>query len=213
MRYQTPISVHVDLFRYWDSKRAGRTMPAKRDIDPTEIPQLIPHIAIIDRIEDRFRYRLVGTTISQELGKELTGQLVGSYVGPAHYAAAVIDIYEHVFATRTPVFTTGEYRTASDLTQSISRLLLPLSEDNSAVNMVMLSRVVRFNRNLRFGRDWLKGAPGQVRSTTDVQTLAEVEHQCSEWDARLASEDDLLHHLPQTSPAGDRTHLARPGVP
>lgn len=191
MPYQTPISIHADLFRYWDRKRALRTMPARRDLDPIEIPELIPHLAIIDRIEGRFRYRLVGTAISQEMGKELTGQLVGSYVTPANYAAAIVDIYEQVWRTRTPVFTTLEYRTATGIIQDISRLILPLGDDDATPNMVVLSRVVRFNRNLRAGRDWMKGAPGQVCSVAEVPTLGEVEQQCAAWDARLQDEDDL----------------------
>ncbi len=28
---------------YWDSKRAGRRMPARRDIEPTEIHDLLPY--------------------------------------------------------------------------------------------------------------------------------------------------------------------------
>ena len=34
MTPEVPISHHLDLFSYWLSKRNGRIMPARRDIEP-----------------------------------------------------------------------------------------------------------------------------------------------------------------------------------
>src|SRR4051794_10782916 len=53
------------LYRYWQSLRRGRRLPARADVDPIEIPALLPNLILID-VEPsplRFRYRLVGTRI------------------------------------------------------------------------------------------------------------------------------------------------------
>jgi hypothetical protein len=30
------------IYRYWDSKRNGRLMPRRADLDPVDIPKLLP---------------------------------------------------------------------------------------------------------------------------------------------------------------------------
>ena len=164
-------------------------MPARRDLEPTEIPALLPYLTLIDRVQGRFRYRLVGTALSEELGRELTGSYVGSHAKPPEYATAIRALYQGVFATGRPVFTTGEYRSPSRAVHAVSRLMLPLSDDGGSVNMVMFTRIARFNRNARAGVDWLQGAPGKVCETIEIGSLAEVEAQDLDWECQcLAGE-------------------------
>ncbi|MGH6977407.1 MAG: PAS domain-containing protein, partial [Stellaceae bacterium] len=62
---------------YWESKCGSRPVPARRDIDATEIaPSLLPYLQITERIEatGRIRYRLVGTGIVDAYGADLTGK-------------------------------------------------------------------------------------------------------------------------------------------
>src|ERR1051325_9903462 len=68
----------VALYRYWDGKRGARAMPARRDLDPSEIVRLLPHIYMVDVQSDplRFRYRLIGTAIVNLLGRDYTGRMV-----------------------------------------------------------------------------------------------------------------------------------------
>ena len=97
------ISHHLDLYRYWLAKRASRTMPARRDLDPGDIPALLPYLMIVDKVDDQFRYRLVGTATAREIGHDPTGSIVGSYA--LECAAAARAIYERVFTTARPTFT------------------------------------------------------------------------------------------------------------
>src|SRR5262245_14052974 len=141
MPLRGPISHHLDLYRYWLSKRGSRKAPARRDLDPADIPALLRYLTIVDKAEGRFRYRLAGTAISQEFGRDLTGGFVGDYVEPPEYGAALRAIYEHVFTTVCPVFTTSEYKPKSGDVHNLSRLLLPLSDDGVNVNMVIFTRI------------------------------------------------------------------------
>src|SRR6516165_3653107 len=101
---QAPASCHLDLYRYWLFKRGERTMPARGDINPADMPSLLPYMMIIDRADGRFRYRQVGSAIVEAVGYDATGVTVGSYIAAPETAAEVRAIFERVFAATGPVF-------------------------------------------------------------------------------------------------------------
>jgi len=39
-------------YRYWDAKRAGKSMPSRADIDPIEMPALLPHVVLLEVLRD-----------------------------------------------------------------------------------------------------------------------------------------------------------------
>ena len=84
-------------------------MPARRDIGAGDIPALLPYLMIVDKLGDQFRYRLAGTAVAREIGHDPTGSFVGASVSTPEAAAAARAIYERVFATAHPVFSTGEF--------------------------------------------------------------------------------------------------------
>jgi hypothetical protein len=68
-----------DLYRYWQSKYIDGRPPGREDIDPpTEIPQFVATLMIIDILPDGYQYRLVGSALRDRLGGEFTGKAVGS---------------------------------------------------------------------------------------------------------------------------------------
>jgi hypothetical protein len=183
MPFRAPISHHLDLYRYWLAKRAGRTMPARRDLNPGDIWHLLPYLTIVDKVDGEFHYRLVGTAAAQQLGRDLTGSSVGSYVGPQS-AAALRAFSERVFTAAHPVFSAGEFKTASGAIHNMSVLILPLSDNGADVNMTVSTRIARLGLNVRAGRDWLKGAPLKVGDVVDVSDAAALEKLCLEWEMR-----------------------------
>ena len=102
MLLRAPISHHLDLYRYWAAKRASRTMPARGHFNSGDFPKLLPSLIIVDKIDDRLRWRLVGTAAVLEVGRDLTGSFVGSY------APECSATYERVFTTAHAIFSTGE---------------------------------------------------------------------------------------------------------
>src|SRR3546814_16196999 len=57
------------LLGYWRSKRSGRAMPSRRDVDPTEIPWALSRIFLVDySAQDGFRCRLAGSEIASAFG-------------------------------------------------------------------------------------------------------------------------------------------------
>jgi hypothetical protein len=67
-------------------------MPARSDLNPGDIPKLLPYLMIIDKNDDRLRWRLVGTAAVREIGRDPTGSIVGSYItGPGSAAAQKLE--------------------------------------------------------------------------------------------------------------------------
>lgn len=63
------------LFDYWQDIARGRVMPARADFDPLKLPDLLPHLGLIDLREgfERSYFRLAGTRLREVYGREITG--------------------------------------------------------------------------------------------------------------------------------------------
>jgi hypothetical protein len=127
-----------DALAYWESKRAGRKMPARRDFDPVlEIPKLVPWVALVDVLRDPldFRFRLIGSGIVDRSRKNNTGKLFSeiSEFGPGSYLwghrASVVETCALLRAEPPYVGRTHGVSRVADIH-------LPLSEDDTVVNMI-----------------------------------------------------------------------------
>jgi hypothetical protein len=136
-----PASEHYpDLLRvraYWERKRLGSFAPRRADIDPADLVDILPRMMLADVLPEPldFRYRLSGTRISDVHGKEMTGKSPRDLM-PAAYGAMIYDHYCEAVRRREPLlhFIVLD---SDKRSRSYVRLLLPLSEDGSAVTMLM----------------------------------------------------------------------------
>lgn len=129
------------IYGYWDEKRAGRSMPFRRDIDPTEIKELLPHLMIVeptgeDAEERRYRYRLVGSALVDAFGFNFVGTCVGATTTPS-YRRLLLDIYGMAFGLKRPVYSRMSFLAPEKAPQEANRLLLPLSNDGLSVHQVL----------------------------------------------------------------------------
>lgn len=131
-----------ELLDYWDSRCVYSAMPARADIDPIDIPHLLPHIGLIDVLGGgiRFRYRLVGTHLAEVFGTDFTGTYLDQAVDRVDINH-LLGLYKRCAQGPRIVYSESEfsYRDRSHLW--VSRLLLPLSSDGMRVNMLMFSEV------------------------------------------------------------------------
>ena len=130
-----------ELHRYWDSKRAGRAMPQRADIEPTEIPSLLPHIALIGVESEprRLYYRLIGTHITEALGRDNTGK----YFEEAFQGLMLEDItrvYDAVITSREPIRYFGQALYSKNEYREYDSVHLPLSEDGTAVSIILVGQ-------------------------------------------------------------------------
>lgn len=127
------------IYDYWDSLRAGRRMPARKDIDPTRVPRHLPNLMLIDVLQDprRFRYRLVGSRIVQASAENRTGQFFHD-VAFFKDNPSVLEQYNSVVDAGTPQLTLEPFLNYSNnMTYKAKRLLLPLSSDGRTVDMLL----------------------------------------------------------------------------
>jgi hypothetical protein len=184
---RAPIALHLDLYAYWQDKRGSRSMPARNEINPADIPQLLPYLAIMERAGDQFRTRLMGSALVTALGQDPTGTHVGHSLSDPS-AAEVRAIFECVFKTGHPVFATGEFvLKSSGATRALSMLVLPLSDDGERVNMSISSLVARFHV-WRPSRGWLKDVPAKVCGMIEVENAEGLENLCLAWEQRCREE-------------------------
>jgi len=134
----------VELHDYWTRVRRGRECPVRSDIDPIEIPHLLPHLAITEIVGDqstgrefRIRYRLAGTQIEQHFGCSLTNQYLDDLIqGP--FIDFIDSLYSELIHTRLPHYSESTFGLSGEADAlRAKRLLLPLSDDQKHVNMVL----------------------------------------------------------------------------
>ncbi len=125
------------LLRYWDDKRGGRPMPARRDIDPFEIPDLLPHVFLVDVCHDPlvFRFRLAGTEVDRLFGEEITGKTTNE-IKTVRLRQVIRKAYENVVRSRQPAAATTTYE-GHNRYLVYARLLLPLSADGEIIDMLL----------------------------------------------------------------------------
>jgi hypothetical protein len=189
-----PISYHLDLYRYWDAKRGGGLMPTRRDIDPTEIPRLLPSIALVDRKDQAYRWRLMGSRVVSDFGSDLTGQSFGEYVVPDRFVNAMTATFDRVLRSWVPVFEETLYTTALRATHAVSRLLLPLGASGSAPEMILMTRITR-RVPVEHEPKFLKGASGQICATFDIASAGDLASRVSGWED--GSRPSLVKICPQ----------------
>jgi hypothetical protein len=131
------------VLKYWRSKLGGRAMPRRADIDPTEIPHLLPHLQLVERVGARYRYRLAGTAIVEAYGGELTGKFVDEVLPPPRRAVAEHH-YKMVFTMKRPIFVRHTYTTTRAVDVVASRVIMPLSEDGIAVSMAVMAQTFAY---------------------------------------------------------------------
>jgi hypothetical protein len=181
---RAPLSHHFDLYAYWLAIGGAHAMPARSDLNPADIPLLLPFLVLVERTDDDLRYRLVGSAIARAAGYDPTGNAVGSYIPVPEIAAGVRAVFGRVFTAAGPIFATGNYlhRTGSHI--NLSLLSVPLSADGRVVDMSLSTLVARFRAFPAPESGWLKGLPVKVGEVIEVRDTAELKTLCCEWERR-----------------------------
>lgn len=128
------------LFRYWDKKRNGRTMPARRDIDPIEMgPKLLPHLMLCELAErgTRIRFRLVGTLLVKRLGYDPTGHWLAD-LPKSDYLDHLARLLRQTYTEASPVYATSSFRWGVKGRLDAYHLLLPLTTGGNEPSMVLI---------------------------------------------------------------------------
>ena len=127
-----------ELFDYWLTRRGSRRMPARADINPADIPSLLPYLLLadVDACRQAVRIRLAGTGVVDRFGTELTGHDL-SEVDHGEENEAVATTYMEVARLGEPQYKVSDFWTKDRRHFHMEMILLPLSEDGESVNMIL----------------------------------------------------------------------------
>ena len=126
------------LHEYWRSKAEMRgSVPQRRDIDPIELPDLLPNLMLLD-VEPsplRFRYRLVGTRIVDFSYDDFTGTYLdeAGWVEEKGFTRA----YTDAVTERRPTGGIYTWELRSGAPGTCEFALFPLSDEQGAITHVL----------------------------------------------------------------------------
>jgi hypothetical protein len=150
---------------YWRRKAAGRAMPRRADIDPTEIPKLLPHVRLVEVVgTGQYRYRLVGTEVRKLHGPDPTGRYVHETVTGA-IGARIIALYDECVHSRRAIYFETEFvdDEASKLHRRSKVIFAPLSFDGTAVDQILVFQVtLGASRLVNNPRDAYRGRYNEI---------------------------------------------------
>lgn len=130
-------------------------MPRRGDIDPLELRRHLPYLSMIEPVADAgdFRFRLIGTGITERMGRDSTGKTVREAyaLADADVRAWMLDVYGAVVTHKRPVLQRGTLRVVRKEYITVEALQLPLSEDGERVSLL-------FGRTLLLSGDNASGA-------------------------------------------------------
>ena len=129
-----------DGYSYWRSKFKDGRLPSRSDIDPIDIPRLMPHVVMLDvqRVPDfDFRYRLIGTYVAEHLFTDHTGSWfseIEHQKAPSRIwqnCKQVVDTGEAFLANTPNVGPHQGYRRVEDV-------ILPLAADGITIDTLLI---------------------------------------------------------------------------
>lgn len=123
------------LHGYWDSKRVGGGLPAKADIDPSEIKPLLPYVSIVEihQAPLRLHFRLVGTEIVRSSTFDFTDAWVPNGSWGEEIEAAMLSVYGQLADRRVPLFGIDDLVWVNGRRQRYEWGQFPLSRDGATV--------------------------------------------------------------------------------
>lgn len=127
-----------ELRGYWDSRRKGRTIPARSDIEPGGMLGVLNHAFILERIAPgTARFRQAGSHLIDLMKMEVRGMPFCALFNTAH-RGRISDVLESVF--RAPQIAQLQLHSDAAFSRaalSAQMLLLPLSSDLGDITRVL----------------------------------------------------------------------------
>jgi len=149
-------------YEYWRRKAAGRRLPRRRDIDPVEIPKLLPDVMLVDVEPDgRYRYRLIGTENTQAQGVKATGRYLDEVLPGPEYRNHVLSLYDEAVQKKQALYSECLFLSPERLApeRHTKVLFMPLSEDGETVNMVFVLQIFLYIEHATRERHFLDSPP------------------------------------------------------
>lgn len=130
------------LASYWREKADDQDAASISAIDPMEMRYVLGYIMLLDVIDAGydFRYRLYGTQISERFGKDVTKKTIRQFGDNEYIVNFFLGAYQAVTERRQPLLTVHYPKNASE-TESWTRLILPLKNENNEIARLLVGQI------------------------------------------------------------------------
>lgn len=131
-----PPGVMRDIYALWLDRFSPGRLPARRDFEPAAMPNLLPHLNLLDveREPFRLRVRLIGTAIVSASGIDITGRYLDEFQSTDGTISRCRNLVEqrqpHFFAGLPLAWSPRNYKTYSVVG-------MPLASDGVTVDMIL----------------------------------------------------------------------------
>jgi len=129
------------LLRYWYKKRGSRMMPSRYDIDPVEIPRLLPIVLLAEIDGDDARIRLMGMEATAGYGSEMRGRSIRDF-DLEEFTASWIEAFQMAVKSSEPVVVAGMLIGGSRR-RRVESVLMPMSDGEGAASHVLGGLVIK----------------------------------------------------------------------
>ncbi len=123
----------VFLRAWWDEKRGARAMPSRADISPAQLKDHLGWVMILDVLPGGrdFRYRLIGTLVTQYFSSDSTGRTVMEAFEPSGEAVAksINSVFRKVTRDKCIMRTAGDANWLAEGMEEFEAIYLPLSDN------------------------------------------------------------------------------------
>ncbi|GAB2178728.1 PAS domain-containing protein [Dongia sp. agr-C8] len=123
------------IYDYWRSKAVGGRIPQRAAIDPVDLADVLSCLIIVEVVEDRFRYRLVGTEVVANAG----GDFTGTFLDAQNFANRdfYLGCYRDVRARAEPIFGLDHWAYADGRSGVAEFAMLPLAVGDDSVGQIL----------------------------------------------------------------------------
>ena len=123
------------IFDYWRSKASEGRIPRRDAIDPVDLADVLSCLMIVEVIEDRFRYRLVGTEVAANAGGDFTGAFLDAqdFANRDFYLAC----YREVREQAEPIFGLDHWAYPDGRAGVAEFAMLPLAFEGNTVAQIL----------------------------------------------------------------------------
>jgi len=129
----------TEMCALWREKAGGRAMPARADLTARAMKTFMPHMSLLERVEDhgrdRYRVRLHGSALARYSG-DATGKWLEDVV-QAERIGSYIGIYDTVLTLHAPLRVISRYQAPELDYLDGESFVAPLSVPTSATPIIL----------------------------------------------------------------------------
>jgi hypothetical protein len=125
---------------YWTAKRGAREMPSRADIRASDLKEHLGWVLLLDVLpgQDDFRYRLIGTLVTQYWLMDSTGKTVSeAFKDNPVVQKAALSVFRKCVRDRCIVRTHGDAGWMPGNFERFDSIYMPLSDDTESVSHIL----------------------------------------------------------------------------